>query len=101
MRKAAELHREFGKRGEARRTSGAGDRALAVATGLWPVRNKKLYDRKDGPQGRGYRTARNPPRKRSLGSSASFTRAELDALCQRELRGKVNRVGLAAHIALP
>src|SRR5260370_20997343 len=27
--------------------------------------------------------------------------AELDSLCERKLRRKVNRVGLAAHIALP
>src|ERR1700730_1766806 len=33
--------------------------------------------------------------------AASFTRAELDSLRQWQLRGKVDRVGLAAHVILP
>src|SRR5207247_9435195 len=36
-----------------------------------------------------------------LRRAASLARAELDSLCQRQLRGKVNRVGLAAHVILP
>src|SRR5438552_15341449 len=32
---------------------------------------------------------------------ASLIRSELDSLRERQLRGKVNRVGLAAHITFP
>ena len=76
--------------------------AAAVATGLRPVRKKKLYDRKDGPQGRGYRTMRNPPRKRVLRRRAArVVAAELNSLSQGQFTGKIDRVGLTPHVALP
>ncbi len=53
---------------------------------------------KDGPQGRGYRIRRWPL---GLRRCAPLACAELNTLRKRQLAGEIDRVRLAAHVALP
>src|SRR5439155_2133938 len=59
--------------------------------------NAAIQRRPTGP----WLQAQRNRRSEELGGVASFTGSELDALRQRQLRGKVNRVRLAAHVILP